>query len=190
LLDHLTESYCIDKTRIWASGKSDGGGFNGLLACDTQLSQRIAAFAPVSGAFYVKNKTECDPTTIPIPCNPGRPSVPFIEFHGGKDHTISYLGGPKRHECLPEIPYYLQEWAARDELGTQNVTSQLTDDTLVYQFGTDGLVTGVYDTSIQHDWPSTFPNPDNRREGHQPASFNATTLIMEFFEKHGTLPET
>jgi poly(3-hydroxybutyrate) depolymerase len=187
----LTESYCIDKARIWASGKSDGGGFNGLLACDTLLSQRIAAFAPVSGAFYVKNKTEeCDPITIPIPCNPGRPSVPFIEFHGGKDRTIPYEGGPRQRECLPEIPHYLQEWAARDGLGTQNLTSQLTSDTLVYQFGTDGLVTGVYDPSIKHDWPSTFPNSDNRRKGDQPASFNATTLIMEFFEKHGTLPES
>jgi poly(3-hydroxybutyrate) depolymerase len=188
LLDSLTESYCIDKSRIWASGKSDGGGFAGLLACDNLLSQQIAAFAPVSGAFYVKNKTKtCHPVTIPIPCDPGSSSIPFLEFHGGQDRTIPYDGGPLHHECLPQIPYYLQAWATRDRLETQNTTSQLTNDTLVFRFGADGLVTGVYDVSIPHDWPSTFPNPDNERSGHQPATFNATTLIMDFFHQHGNL---
>lgn len=37
---------------------------------------------------------------------------------------------------------------------------------------------------IGHDWPSTQPNSDNSQEGRHPASFNASSLILDFFEAH------
>lgn len=90
ILDSLQSQYCIDLDRIFATGKSDGAGFDGVLACDENMSKRIgehsfkltqkhrlhlelrhktssAAFAPVSGAFYTPNAADntCDPTTTP-----------------------------------------------------------------------------------------------------------------------------
>ncbi|OZJ01436.1 hypothetical protein BZG36_05698 [Bifiguratus adelaidae] len=62
IIDHLCDLYCIDRNRIWATGKSYGGVLCGTLACDPNRSKRIAAFAPVAGAFYVKSST-CDPST-------------------------------------------------------------------------------------------------------------------------------
>jgi poly(3-hydroxybutyrate) depolymerase len=50
ILDKLENDYCVDKARIYSSGKSNGGGFTNTLACDPVLSKRIAAFAPVSGS--------------------------------------------------------------------------------------------------------------------------------------------
>ena len=190
ILDQLEEQYSIDTTQIWAAGKSDGGGFCNTLACDSTLSTRIAAFAPVSGAFYVIEPGTCVPTTVPIPCQPGRPKIPIIEFHGFNDGTIPYAGGrrdPKENGCLPAIPYWTQQWALRDGLAATNITTNLTSDTLVYTFGEgseEGLVTQVTDfnSTFKHDWPSTVPVGDLEL-----ASFNATPIIIEFFKTNPLL---
>lgn len=42
----------------------------------------------------------------------------------------------------------------------------------------------LYRQDIGHDWPSTQPNSDNSQEGRHPASFNASSLILDFFEAH------
>lgn len=186
ILDHVQEQYCIDPTRIFATGKSDGAGFCNVLACDKTMSSRIAAFAPVSGAFYV-NTSSCAPDTVPIPCNPSRHDIPFLEFHGGNDSTIHYQGGPRKQECLPSIPHFIQQWAARDGLSLHNVTTPISSNTVSYKYGSGvnfGLVEHVYDAVIGHDWPSTAPNADNQASGHHIASFNATPIIMEFFKQH------
>jgi poly(3-hydroxybutyrate) depolymerase len=116
------------------------------------MSWRIAAFAPVSGAFYI-NTTTCDPSTVAIPCNNSRPIL-MIEFHGANDTTIAYEGGLRKNECLPSIPHFIQEWAVRDGLSLVNTTTNLTRDTLLYSYGKgieEGLVTHAFDTDIGHD---------------------------------------
>ncbi|OAQ99982.1 hypothetical protein LLEC1_04464 [Akanthomyces lecanii] len=186
ILDYLESKYNVDKTRIYASGKSDGGGFCNVLACDASASKRIAAFAPVSGAFYV-DTSPCHPDAVKLPCSPGRSRVPFIEFHGGNDTTIHYGGGARKKECLPAIPHFIQQWAVRNGLGLQNQTSKIADHTESYTFGSGasaGLVRHVYEADIGHDWPSTSPNADNSRDGHHVASYNATPIILDFFSKH------
>ncbi|KAJ2980996.1 hypothetical protein NQ176_g2310 [Zarea fungicola] len=187
IIDYLEQNYCIDTSRIYATGKSQGGGFVGVLACDSNLSKRIAAFAPVSGAFYVDNFTTCPPDTVKIICTPGRPKIPFLEFHGGNDDTIAYEGDDDHNgSCLPSIPHYIHDWAKRNGLTTKNVTSTVTSDTVLYTYGTGadtGLVQHVFDSSIGHDWPSTTKNDDNDRKHHQPATFNATPMILDFFSK-------
>ncbi|KAL1868457.1 hypothetical protein Daus18300_005890 [Diaporthe australafricana] len=196
ILDDLESQYCIDTDRIYATGKSQGGGFVGVLACDEGLSQRIAAFAPVSGAFYVSEDIfgdECDPETVPLECDAGRDDIPILNFHGLADDTIAYYGGPRRGGCLPAIPYWVQTWAENDGLGFQNTTSAVpgasSDSSAVrYEYGQGsqkGLVTHIMDgTDIGHDWPSTQPNSDNSQEGRHPASFNASSIILDFFEAH------
>jgi poly(3-hydroxybutyrate) depolymerase len=163
ILNHLESEYFIDITRIYATGKSDGAGFCNVLACDPVLSNRFAAFAPVSGAFYSKNTSTCVPATVAITCNPGRSKIPMLEFHGGKDSTIPYVGEGRKEECLPSIPHWAQSWAARDGLSLTNQTTDMkgTNDTFIYQFGSGlefGLVTQIFDKSIAHDWPSTVSN--------------------------------
>ncbi|OAA75123.1 carbohydrate esterase family 1 protein [Akanthomyces lecanii RCEF 1005] len=186
ILDYLEKKYNVDTTRIYASGKSDGGGFCNVLACDANASKRIAAFAPVSGAFYV-DTSPCHPDTVKLPCNPGRKNLPFIEFHGGNDTTIHYAGGTRKEECLPAIPHFIQQWAVRNGLGLQNQTSKIADHTTSYTFGTGasaGLVRHVFESDIGHDWPSTSPNADNSRKDHHVASYDATPIILDFFSKH------
>ena len=101
LLNHLQASLCVDPQRIYATGFSSGGGMAGILAC--LLAGRIAAFAPVSGSFFV---TSAD-------CHPARP-VSLLEFHGTSDTKVPYTGSHGGGVVLPSLPQWLHDWATRD----------------------------------------------------------------------------
>ncbi|KAF2115079.1 poly depolymerase [Lophiotrema nucula] len=182
LLDYLEESYCIDSSRMYAAGKSNGGGFTGLLACDSTATKRVAAFAPVSGAFYLEEDTQALP-----PCKPStaREFVPIMEFHGWKDDTIEYLGGlnDRNNSNTTSIIEWVEDWAKRDGFdpkkpeitylcsGVRNVTRYSWNDTVVH-----------YNVSnLYHDWPSTFPNGDTNLTTCKEAE--ATSVILDWFSK-------
>lgn len=184
MLDHFEERYCIDSSRVYATGKSNGGGFTNLLACDPTASERIAAFAPVSGAYYQDVPEDaCNAETVPIKCNTGRCPIPIIEFHGTADTTIPYNGGGRRGECLPSVPHFVREWAKRDGLGLHNQTTSVYDgNVLEYQYGRGealGTVTHYRIEGLGHDWPSVNPNSDNP-DG---TFLDATPIIMDFFSR-------
>jgi len=78
LMDALSTDLCIDEKRVYAAGFSNGGMLSNRLACE--LSNRIAAFAPVSGPLAMDG---CKPTRF----------MPMIEFHGTGDFIVPYDGG-------------------------------------------------------------------------------------------------
>jgi polyhydroxybutyrate depolymerase len=77
LIDALSQEICIDPKRVYAAGFSNGGMLSNRLACE--LSDRIAAFAPVAGPRAIDQ------------CQPTRP-IPMIEFHGTSDFVVPYNG--------------------------------------------------------------------------------------------------
>ena len=184
LLDYLSEQYCTDPARVYASGKSVGGGFTNILACDEEASRRFAAFAPVSGAYFQYNyEGPCVGSIVPITCAPSR-EIPILEFHGDADPVIAYNGGLHRGACLPSVPHFVRQWSKRDGLGLRNKTTSLFGgNVLEYQFGTGeelGLVTHYKIHGLGHAWPSTKPNSDNPNGTY----FNATPIIMSFFDRY------
>lgn len=80
LIDSLRADYNIDTTRIYATGISNGAIMCYRLACE--LSNRIAAIAPVSGTLEDSLYT----------CSSSRP-VPIIQFHSVLDSNIYMQGG-------------------------------------------------------------------------------------------------
>ncbi|MFI5728744.1 alpha/beta hydrolase family esterase [Kribbella sp. NPDC051587] len=152
LLTTLERQLCVDTKRLYASGKSNGGGFTALLAC--RMTSRIAAFAPVAGAYYPQAG----------PCNPSRPA-PVKAFHGTGDTVIPYDGDPTRG--LPAIPDWFAAWAQRDGCGAS--TSQTVGRT-VYRQWSGCPLEQVRVNGLGHDWPSADPN--------------ATSLIWDYFNAH------
>lgn len=142
LLDRLEDTLCVDKQRVYATGKSNGAGFVGtLLAC--RLADRIAAVAPVAAALYPTGEK----------CAPSRP-VPVIEFHGTGDTTIPYVGDPDRG--LPAIPDWVAEWAGRDDCRPKAHERAVEPDITVtrYQGCAGGAeVEHVAVTGGGHTWP-------------------------------------
>ncbi|TQS37132.1 hypothetical protein Golomagni_02402 [Golovinomyces magnicellulatus] len=93
LISSISDKYCLDSNRIYATAKSNGGSLVNQLACDFRLSTQIAAFAPVSAALYLPgiSNTSCSDSIrrcASIPCSPGRTEIPILEFHGFNDDTI------------------------------------------------------------------------------------------------------
>jgi poly(3-hydroxybutyrate) depolymerase len=176
LLDHLEATYCIDTERIWATGKSIGGGFCNVLACSALISTRIAAFAPVSGAFYIDNAPDNSD------CDPPRAVTPILEFHGLADTTIAYTGGPHKGGNLPKILDWAAHWAARNECKEDPVITLLNAGSVKhYVWGCAGSATQHYAIAgLGHDWPSIEPNDDNPKG----TVIDATPIIMEFFNQH------
>ncbi|POS83009.1 hypothetical protein EPUL_005051, partial [Erysiphe pulchra] len=171
MITTLSKTYCLDDKRIYAAGKSNGGGFTNLLACDPQLSTQIAAFAPVSAAIYIPGvkSTDCVgtiPQTLNFPCTPGRKNVPILEFHGLQDQVISYRGGPRRSACLISISHWLDEWADMEGYGSATARTSLFDgnvEKLEYAPDTEnqGIITEYAINNWDHDWPSTTPTVDS-----------------------------
>lgn len=185
ILNEVESTICINTSRIYATGKSQGGGMVGMSACDQSLSMRIAAFAPVSGAFYVMPEGDCEPDSVDLPCSAGRPDIPILEFHGGGDSIIPYHGDARRKDaCLPTIPHWIETWAERNDLGTSNESISITKAATWHRFGSGsslGLVSHVYDGAyVGHVWPATKQHAGDTGDSST-ASFDATPMILEFF---------
>ncbi|WP_436888725.1 alpha/beta hydrolase family esterase [Nocardiopsis dassonvillei] len=97
LLDTVESRTCVDRTRVYAAGMSNGGGFTAVLAC--AAPHRVAAIAPVAAAFY-PHGLECDTSR----------AVPVVSFHGTGDTTIPYTGDPERG--LPDLAAWNADRAA------------------------------------------------------------------------------
>jgi len=78
MLDALSQEYCVDPKRVFASGFSNGGMLSHRLACE--MSDRIAAIGPVAGTMAIDD------------CTPARP-VPVMHVHGTSDFVVPYNGG-------------------------------------------------------------------------------------------------
>ncbi|RAQ94601.1 alpha/beta hydrolase family esterase [Thermogemmatispora tikiterensis] len=170
LLQTLETHWCIDLRRIFATGLSNGGGLTALLAC--RLSTQIAAFAPVSGAFY----------PIPGGCHPQR-SVPILEIHGTGDFIVPYEG--KASVGLPPIPQWLEDWARRDGCQKGPDVFLARDDITGEEWSrctAPGLVVHYRVTGGGHTWPgSLIPVPYLGKTTH---TLNATAVIWQFFAAH------
>jgi polyhydroxybutyrate depolymerase len=167
LLDQLESSYCIDTKAVFATGKSNGAGFTGILAC--QLADRIAAIAPVSGAFYLQGTR----------CAPSRP-VPVLDIHGTGDTTIPYGGDGERD--LPDVQTWVRDWSVRDHCKQDPKTGQLGDDVLTFTYqGCKADVVHVAVTDGGHSWPGS---DSSSGPGYVTQTFEAHELIGAFFTKH------
>ncbi len=78
LVDELGAELCLDTSRIYVTGFSNGAMFTSTLLCER--SDVLAAAAPVSGVIDVAG------------CAPDQP-VPLIAFHGTADPVLLFNGG-------------------------------------------------------------------------------------------------
>jgi polyhydroxybutyrate depolymerase len=166
LLTRLQETLCVDPSRIYATGFSNGGAMTAMLACT--MAGRIAAFAPVSGSYF----------PLVGGCHPSRP-VSLLEFHGTADRVVPYDGSFLLN--LPSVPFWLAGWAEQDGCAPRpevfyhqgDVTGEewlrCRDDASLVHYRIDGG---------RHAWPAALFSPVSALQ------FNATDLIWSFFSTH------
>jgi len=74
LLTWIERNFCVDVSRVYSSGMSNGAMFSYQLG--VSMSNRFAAIAPVAGSFhrgYLQSPTTC---------------VPVLDLHGSRDYTV------------------------------------------------------------------------------------------------------
>ena len=81
LIDELAKSINVDLRRVYATGFSNGAIMVYRLGCE--LSDRLAAIAPVSATQILDDQSVCRPSR----------NVPVIHFHGTADRLNPYDGG-------------------------------------------------------------------------------------------------
>jgi len=194
LLDHVEATQCIDTSRVYATGFSDGAVMASQLACT--MSGRFAAVGAVSGV------------ELHQPCDPTRP-VPLIAFHGTADPILYFNGGvdtaaltdllgpdeptspstaatqPPRLDG-PGVPATVRDWALLDGCDPRPIDSRVGSQVIVRRYscpsGTD--VRFYIVVGGGHEWPGSAVSNANRvRAGMTTFQVNATDQLWEFFQQ-------
>jgi polyhydroxybutyrate depolymerase len=180
LLDDLAKVVKVDAKRVYATGMSNGGIMAYRLA--SELSDRIAAIAPVSGPMGTET------------CSPKRP-VPVIHFHGTNDQFAPFKGG-KGERSISGTDFYSVEhsihaWVKGNGCKEDPVTVELPDTAKdgtkvtrkTYTGGKDGAeVVLITIEGGGHTWPGREPLV--RFLGKATKNVSANDEMWEFFQKH------
>lgn len=179
VLDDLPKRVRVDTKRIYATGMSNGAMMCYRLA--SELSQRIAAIAPVSG-------------TMAVPKNNAKRPMPILHFHGTKDTLVPY-GGPNRSTParfqFKSVEDTIKTWVkfnqCKETPDTKKIADRFMDGTEVtryhYADGKNGSEVILYKIEGGgHTWPGE--ESPTRLIGQSTREISANELIIDFFQKH------
>lgn len=199
LLTRLGKDLCIDTSRVYASGLSNGAFMASFVAC--ARANRFAAVAPVAGV------------TVTASCTPSRP-VPVIAFHGTADPILRFNGGlgaipgitpapkpgtppttlpPARiDDAAPGYPSTVAAWAERNGCDATPTDTKIGRDVVhrVYRCPAGQDVEFYIVLGGGHAWPgSEFSRSIAKAVGRTTFTVDATRLMWQFFRRF-QLPPT
>ncbi len=179
LLDDLMGTYHVDTRRIYATGVSNGA--NMAYRLGSELSDRIAAIAPVAGSVGTEISRLKRPVSV-------------LHFHGTLDEYIPFLGG-KGTKSISGTQFWpvdqsIRSWVKSngcDENPKIDLLSKNGDDMKVtrktYRAVKDGTeVVSVVIEGGGHTWPGM--RSPAATLGKSALTISANDLMWEFFEKH------
>lgn len=183
-LDHLEKKLCVDRSREFAGGMSNGAGLSAALVCG--LNGRLAGVAPIAGL------------NLTFPCASAKPTT-IIAFHGTGDKIVPYKGGPPFEGKTEKVPGWMRpkngkinlpsvEWAiaawarnfgcgpAKDGVGSTEVRLRRYTDCK------NGAIVQLYTVNDGgHTWPGSLAI---KELGKTTSLIDATALTLEAFTDH------
>jgi polyhydroxybutyrate depolymerase len=171
LLTDLEERLCVDDSRVYAAGHSNGSAFTGFLKCEEPYP--FAAVAMVS-AFI--------PATCPV--DAASPSV--LAIHGTADPGVPYDGGTVANSStqipafLDTLHGYAESYRCDDPPREDELAPQVERTSYTGCVG-DAEVAGYTVVDGNHEWPGSA------RAAGPGEDWSATEAILDFFDAH-TLP--
>lgn len=187
IISKVSKNYSIDTSRIYACGKSNGGGFTTLLACRPDTSVIFAGFAAVSPALY-------ENTYSFFNCSPSYP-VPILHAHGVEDAVAPFYGttiNDTSHGPEPDVRWWRRQWTEINwcsrrfpgEWAQPNAT-EVHPGTWEEVWDCPGAeVRSLTIEGLGHSWPSTL-GLDMAGSPNQTTNFNFTQQhLVQFFSRH------
>ncbi|MCX6854651.1 MAG: hypothetical protein NTV80_07070 [Verrucomicrobia bacterium] len=184
LLDHLEGKFAVDKRRVFASGFSNGASMT--FRVGLELSERIAAIAPVSGALWITEAKIARPISLLYisgtadPINPMEGGAPKMASGSG------FKGVPEK--AKPRVSENIAQWVKL--IGCTAEAKQITTSiegvaSVRYEGGRG--TTEVIFTAIEghgHIWPGAKSPLPEFILGKATSKLNATDAVWEFFQAH------
>jgi len=175
LIAKLEHEYAVDSRRIYATGMSNGVMMSHRLGCE--LSDKLAAIAPVAGALNVPD------------CRPAQP-ISVVIFHGTADRHVRYEGGKPYQQADRlqrtdnSVAYAVNFWVRHNGCSPTPQTHKegmLRTDS--YTGCRAGTAVTLYTLEGEgHTWPGGvryLPTADPPS-----TSVSATNLMWSFFSSH------
>lgn len=177
LLDRLQTSLPIDPARIFATGMSNGAMMAHRVA--VELAHRLAGIAPVAGSLMIED----------LERRPSRP-VPILYFHGEKDTSARFHGGPGRidrtvHRSAPDT---VRWWVRANGCAPTPVRRRVERDYVWERYepppGRPGApVEFVRLPEGGHTWPGGVDVTWRLGTGRLIASVDASEMMWRFFSE-------
>jgi len=178
LMDDLFRVVAADEKRVYACGMSNGGMMCYRLAAE--MSDRIAAIAPVAGAVALEES------------KPSRP-VPVIHFHGSKDNIVPFEEAASKARPFMKfksVEESIQTWVTLNGCEKEPTTDTLSneaDEMKIYRRyygggkeGSEVVLVLIEDGG--HTWPGQQPPVDFI--GKSAKNISANEVMWKFFQKH------
>jgi polyhydroxybutyrate depolymerase len=186
MLDDLSVRFALDARRIFVTGFSNGASMSFRIGAE--LSDRIAAIAPVAGALWF------DPQKFrhPVPmCYITGTADPLNLIEGGVPKLATGASDKVRAKPKPPVRDSILKWAKA--LGCPSTTPSVSDNhgvrTETYS-ACIGAAEVVYITvdGLGHTWAGGRSLLPKSMVGKTSNSIRATDVIWEFFQKHARSP--
>jgi polyhydroxybutyrate depolymerase len=179
MLDRIDAELCVDRSRFYASGMSNGGILSHRLACE--IPERFAAIAPVAGAEMAPS---CAPSA----------SVPLMHIHGSLDGHVPPPGGDGCGPAGVPFPPLADTMETRRTVNGCDASTEEAfvegDGTCIRYTGCDADVVRCLIEGGGHNWPGGQPPAglaDCPEDGGQSTTFVASEVIWRFFSEHQRL---
>ena len=176
MIDFLEARYTADPSRIYCTGFSNGASMT--FSVGLNLSNRIAAIAPVSGHLWQQEKL------LEYP-------VPLLFIIGTEDPLNPIAGGNVKlpwgvTQSQPPVEDSLKDWERMLGCGAQVQTASSKDvqEVTYDQCAKGGEVEYYRVTGLGHVWPGGKSRLPEKWVGKPSDALNATDVIWEFFKAH------
>jgi polyhydroxybutyrate depolymerase len=178
MIESMSKDFCIDPKRVYSTGMSMGGMFSYRLACE--LSDTIAAIAPVGAGMLVQPITDC---------HPSRP-VPVLHIHGTNDPAVPYSGGldgAGHGFDWPPVAEEMALWQNLNGCTGESETVYAQGDARCEEWSACKQGSHVQLCTIEgggHTYPGLPPALFPAEFGKVSADLAASEWIISFFERH------
>jgi polyhydroxybutyrate depolymerase len=172
LVNEVKDDACVDVSRVYAAGFSNGSVLALALACDGTTD--FAAYGAVSGPFWSDSCRRAPPASI-------------VYFHGLDDKVVPYAGGRTVIGSLPPVSDVMASWADHDRCAPARARPTVGQHVrhVVWDACRRGSDVDVYVVDNGgHRWPGGEPTESGRVSGVMTQEIDASTLIWRFFERH------
>ena len=187
LIDHLVQDLNIDEKMVFATGISNGAFMSNRLGCE--LSEKIAAIAPVAGNIPQKTASTWSPSRATSVLIINGTEDPVVPFNGGDVSFLSLKTGK-----VISVADTVKFWVSKDGCPAAPETEQLphlnpndSTSTIVERYTDcrDGTEVVLYKVNGGgHTWPGGQQYMSEKLIGQTSRDFNATETIWQFFKLH------